>query len=166
MRRETYPETKSGMLQTSRPGIPHRLRGWEARAQAAVAVARPSRECRRSQAAPSADQPDGNVHGSSRGCGRLDASTPPERETRRAEKSRRRDSSSSSWLVVGRQIKVPRLSASAAGRLVSQGPLHLCLHLSSLSSPHSSAAQNAGEKEEGGGGRRREGGEEEEEEGA
>lgn len=98
MRRETYPETKSGMLQTSRPGIPHRRRGWEGRARAAFAFARPSRECRRSQAAPSADQPGRESAWKRAGLRALDASTPPEREKRRAEKRGRRRSSSSRWV--------------------------------------------------------------------
>lgn len=150
MRRETYPETKSGMLQTSRLGIPHRQRGWEGRAQAAFAFARPSRECRRSQAAPSADQPDGNLHGSSLGCGR---STRLRLQKGRSGGRRRAGGATSlhhGWSQASDQSS-PAV-CFCCGTPCLTGSLHLCLHLSSLSSPHSSAAQNAGEKEEGGGG--------------
>lgn len=153
---ETYPETKSGMLQTSWLGIPRMQRGWKQCAQAAFTLARPTWECRRNQAAPSADtpanHPERNLHGTHASTSTLCRRRSTHLSLQKRRRSRQRRASGATPLHrhdgVGRQIKVPRLSASAAGRVVSQGPPPLSPPQQSLL-PHSSAAQNA--EEEGGG---------------
>lgn len=127
---ETYPETKSGMLQTSWLGIPRMQRGWKQCAQAAFTLARPTWECRRNQAAPSADtpanHPERNLHGTHASTSTLCRRRSTHLSLQKRRRSRQRRASGATPLHrhdgVGRQIKVPRLSASAAGRVVSQGP--------------------------------------------
>lgn len=127
---ETYPETKSGMLQTSRLGIPHMQRRWKQCARAAFTFVRPTWECRRNQAAPSAgtpaNHPERNLHGTHESTSTLCCrrSTHLSLQKRRRSRQRRASDATPHHRHVGlrRKTKVPRLSASAAGRVVSQGP--------------------------------------------
>lgn len=115
---ETYPETKRGISQTSRLGIPHMQRSWKQCAQAAFTLIRPTCEWRRNRAAPSADtRAEWPRNGSSWNTrvqeqSMLQAphtSKPPEWEEeekmkKQGEKSERRDSSSSScWARASNQ---------------------------------------------------------------
>lgn len=155
------------MLQTSRLGIPLTQRSWSRGAQAAFTFARPTWECRRSQAAPSADtpanHPQRNLHGthqstSTLGCRRsTQASKPPEKEEKKkkmkkqAERRERRDSSSSScWSQASNQSS-PAVCFCCGTCCLTGCPL--CLHLSTLSSL-TPLLHKMLERRGGGGGRR------------
>lgn len=109
--------------------------------------------------------PETDLHGthaskSNLCCRRPTHLSPQSGRRRRRWRSRERRASDATPLhrhaELGRQIKVPRWSGSAAGRVVWLGPPRSPPQQSLL--PHSSAAQNAGEKAGGGGGGGRIGG--------
>lgn len=109
---ETYPETKKGILQTSRLGIPHMHGSWNN----ALRLPSPSfgRACatrRHHQRTHQPDQPQRNLHGTHQSEGNLCCRRPTHLSLQRRSRGRERGGDAPLHRHVGlrRQIKVPRL---------------------------------------------------------
>lgn len=130
-------------------------RSWKQCAQAAFTLIRPTCECGRSQAAPSANHPEINLHGTRESKSNLCC-----RRWTHLSLQRRRGSGGG-WegrasdatalhrhVGLGRQIKVPPVVLPLLRDVLSHR-VPLCLHLSSLSSltplPHKMLERRRGE---------------------